>query len=65
MPILSTSSDESSNIHIDPFDEYCAEMEHIKTNLCLRPLLGDQLSADHGYLNVLNYTNIAMQPPAN
>ncbi|KAF9147967.1 hypothetical protein DFQ26_002734, partial [Actinomortierella ambigua] len=65
MPILSISSDESSNTHIDPFDEYRAEMEHIKNYLCLHPSLGDQLSADDGYLNVLNYTDIAMQTPAN
>ncbi|KAG0265915.1 hypothetical protein DFQ27_000279 [Actinomortierella ambigua] len=63
--ILSISSDESPNTHTNPLDEYRAEMEHIKTYLCLRPLSGDQLSADDGYINVLNYTDIAMQTPGN
>ncbi|KAG0253398.1 hypothetical protein DFQ27_007432, partial [Actinomortierella ambigua] len=65
MPILSISSDKSPNTHINPLEEYRPEMEPIETDLRLRPLSGDQLSAHHGYINVLNDTDTAMQPPAN
>ncbi|KAF9166695.1 hypothetical protein DFQ26_007152 [Actinomortierella ambigua] len=76
MSISSISSDESPqakpapcnqplNAHINPLDKYRPEMEPIKTYLRLRPLLGDQLSANHGYINILNDTDIVMQPPAN
>ncbi|KAG0251057.1 hypothetical protein DFQ27_009026 [Actinomortierella ambigua] len=76
MPISSISPDESSqakptacgqppNIHDGPLDKYRPEMEPIKTYLRLRPVLGDQLSVDHGYINILSDTDIVMQPPAN
>ncbi|KAF9975903.1 hypothetical protein BGZ73_000250 [Actinomortierella ambigua] len=38
-------------------------MEPIKTYLRLRPLSGDRMSEDHGYIKVLNNTDVMMQPP--
>ncbi|KAG0244650.1 hypothetical protein BGW41_006889 [Actinomortierella wolfii] len=68
----STSSDELPQIKftqvekpLDQLEKYRPELEPIKTYLRLRPLSADQISANHGYVELVNDTDILMRPPPN